>query len=175
MRSILFFDFETTSRSVKEARGLELALHRCRGPELIPVSSWVTMINPEMTIPKGAQKVNGIEQHWVDLADVESIALEEARKFIRPEDVLTGHNIKRYDMKILTRGHEYDNKVIDTMEMAKEAGFPTGHRSQPFLLSHFFPDEDFEGHRALADCQDCRRIFLEMEELIKTETQPKLF
>jgi DNA polymerase III epsilon subunit-like protein len=191
MKDYLFFDMETTGRSTKTCRGLEIFLMRCRGPLLMPISYLHHMINPETEIPRQAYEVNHIEQSWVDLADVESVVLEEVSKFVRPTDILSGHNIKRYDMKIIERNCKYENEILDTLELAKEAGFETGKRSQPYLFEHFFPEEverrrlmaetiakaeengedliwteNPGAHRADQDVKDCRLICLELMKMV---------
>ena len=158
----------------------------------MPISYLHHMVNPEMIIPPGAQKVNHIKQEWVDLADVESVVLKEVQTFIRPTDILSGHNIKRYDMHILQRnGITYDNEIMDSLELAKTAGFETGCRSQPYLFEFFFTEEhearvkaeelakkngtEIPGgaHRARQDVLDNRRIILELWDII--EGKPSLF
>lgn len=164
---VIFLDTETTARFASKAKLAEIFLMRCRGPRLRPISYLELMCNPGIPMPAGAFEVNGLKDEWLEYADNEKDVLKDAQCFIRDTDTLVGHNIKRYDIIIMERyGIKYDNKIVDTMQMAAEAGFPKGSRSQDFLYKHFFPDRPQESHRAIVDVKKLRMNYLKLRDMI---------
>jgi len=159
-RPLVFFDLETTGLDTKTARIIEIALIK-----LFPdntTDSFLTLINPEMVIPKEATEVHGINNFDVmDKPTFKEIAVD-VMSVIKDSD-LAGYNIVSYDVPILLNEikraglfYSIDNvKLIDVMKI-----FKLKERRDLSAAFRFYCDKELEGaHSALVDTQATLDIF----------------
>jgi len=175
-----FIDTETTGRSAKKAIMMEAFCMRCNGPSLTAAAYLHTMCNPGIPCPAQARRVHKIEDWMVAHAPKEPEVCSMLHQWLSDAEkyIIVGHNIRRYDMNIISRhGFTYSNKIIDTMEMAKSA-FPGKPVNQPALIKHFDLDLGGQGeaHRARYDVMMNRLIYLRLRKFVNPSEfikQPK--
>jgi DNA polymerase-3 subunit epsilon len=175
MDSIIFLDIETTGFSAEKGHEiLEFAGMKCHPETLAPFSKYQTMIYPKNGINKGAYEKNHISLDMVKYAAPIEYAIEGISSFIRPGDTLVGHNVKKFDIPFLDFFKEvkFTNKLVDTLEMAKQAGFKYGCLKQEELAEHFgITNEEGKSHRAMYDVEVNWRIYKKLLPMV----QGKLF
>lgn len=155
------YDLETTGISCQWDEVIEISAIRVRGGH--PVSTFTQLVNPGRPIPYGASSVNHIYDNMVaDKPDFSQV-LGEFLDFIG-DDVLVGHNIKRFDMNFIYRdcqryfGQTIDNDYIDTLHMAKQCFPAWKHRRLENLAEHYGISTQ-GAHRALQDCHMNQQVF----------------
>lgn len=155
------YDLETTGISCQRDEVIEISAIRVRGGH--PVSTFTQLVNPGRPIPYGASSVNHIYDNMVADKPGFSHVLGEFLDFIG-DDVLVGHNIKRFDMNFIYRdcqryfGQTIDNDYIDTLHMAKQCFPAWKHRRLENLAEHYGISTQ-GAHRALQDCHMNQQVF----------------
>ena len=155
------YDLETTGISCQRDEVIEISAIRVRGG--YPVSTFTQLVNPGRPIPYGASSVNHIYDNMVADKPGFSQVLGEFLDFIG-DDVLVGHNIKRFDMNFIYRdcqryfGQTIDNDYIDTLHMAKQCFPAWKHRRLENLAEHYGISTQ-GAHRALQDCHMNQQVF----------------
>ena len=155
------YDLETTGISCQRDEVIEISAIRVRGGH--PVSTFTQLVNPGRPIPYGASSVNHIYDNMVADKPGFSQVLGEFLDFIG-DDVLVGHNIKRFDMNFIYRdcqryfGQTIDNDYIDTLYMAKQCFPAWKHRRLENLAEHYGISTQ-GAHRALQDCHMNQQVF----------------
>lgn len=155
------YDLETTGISCQRDEVIEISAIRVRGGH--PVSTFTQLVNPGRPIPYGASSVNHIYDNMVADKPGFSQVLGEFLDFIG-DDVLVGHNIKRFDMNFIYRdcqryfGQTIDNDYIDTLNMAKQCFPAWKHRRLENLAEHYGISTR-GAHRALQDCHMNQQVF----------------
>ena len=155
------YDLETTGISCQRDEVIEISAIRVRGGH--PVSTFTQLVNPGRPIPYGASSVNHIYDNMVEDKPGFSQVLGEFLDFIG-DDVLVGHNIKRFDMNFIYRdcqryfGQTIDNDYIDTLNMAKQCFPAWKHRRLENLAEHYGISTQ-GAHRALQDCHMNQQVF----------------
>ena len=157
----VIFDLETTGLDTDKGAIIEISALKVKDGEI--VGEYSTLVNPEMHIPDVASCVNGITDDMVKDAPKIEGALKGFIAFIG-NDVLAGHNIKRFDLKFIQRdsvrffGKPVANDYVDTLFLAK--------RYLPEFCSHSLESLanyygiSYEGaHRALADCHINKKVY----------------
>lgn len=155
------YDLETTGISCQRDEVIEISAIRVRGGH--PVSTFTQLVNPGRPIPYGASSVNHIYDNMVADKPGFSQVLGEFLDFIG-DDVLVGHNIKRFDMNFIYRdcqryfGQTIDNDYIDTLHMAKQC-FPAWKHRRLENLAEYYGISTQGAHRALRDCHMNQQVF----------------
>lgn len=170
MNSKIFIDIETTGLSSGKNEAIEIAAKKCNPDNLYPYSLLQMMVFPDRGIQKEAQAHNHITLEMVEWAAPLEDALTDLFNYIRPGDVILGHNFKDFDIRFLEKhGFKFNNKIIDTLAMAKDVGIPYGERSLEKLAKRFdvpYPDD---AHRAAADVELNRKVFKHLWPLVQNE------
>jgi DNA polymerase-3 subunit epsilon len=158
-RPLVIFDLETTGINVKEDRVIELAALTIypNGVE----EDYSTLVNPEMPIPLGASKVNGISDEDVKDAPTFKELSEELFELFYNVD-LAGYNCEKFDIPLLQ--NEFyragtaiilaTSNVVDAMNIFK---YYEKHRLQDavrFYCGHEIKD----AHEALGDVYATREV-----------------
>lgn len=155
------YDLETTGISCQYDEVIEISAIRVRDGH--PVETFTQLVNPGRPIPYGASSVNHIYDAMVRDKPHFREALAEFLAFIG-DDVLVGHNIKRFDMNFIYRdcqryfGKTIDNDYIDTLHMAK-ACFPDWKHRKLENLAEYYGISTQGAHRALQDCHMNQQVF----------------
>lgn len=166
------FDTETTGLSPVACRLVELSGVKflADGTE---ISTFQTLINPEMHIPEGASSVHGITDGDVwdqpTFQDVVPAFVEWATDpevdGMRGKPVLLAHNasfdIGFLEVALAKLGMPMpENLVLDTLSLARATiDDCTSYRLQS-LVEHLQLEQDGGYHRALADSYHVRNLFL---------------
>jgi DNA polymerase III subunit epsilon len=159
-RPLVFFDLETTGLDTKFARIVEIAMIR-----LLPdqtTDSFLTLVNPEMTIPTDATNVHGINNFDVlDKPTFKEIAVDVV-SIIKDCD-LAGYNLASYDVPILVNELERagifysieNTKIIDVLTIFKQKE----RRDLSAAYRFYCKKELKDAHSALKDTQATLEIF----------------
>ena len=150
---VVFLDVETTGRSYRNSRVLEVAAIRYENGEV--VKEFNTLLNPGERIPGMITSITGITEgdivgapEFVDIADQLLDMLSGA--------VLVAHNV-RFDYSFLKQefrliGEQFNPKLLCTVRLSRRlyAG-QRGHSLEKLIARHSIPVQD--RHRALEDAR----------------------
>lgn len=157
----VIYDLETTGISPARDGVIEISALKVRGGKV--VSEFSQLVNPGMHISEGASRVNNIYDDMVADAPLIEEVLPLFIAFVG-NDVLAGHNIRKFDMQFLYRdcdryfGQPLANDFIDTLSLAKKC-FPNWpHRRLADLANHY-GISTVGAHRALRDCHINHQVF----------------
>jgi len=150
---VVFVDIETTGRSYRNSRILEIAAIRVENGEII--NEFSTILDPETYIPPQITRLTGIEKNdtldkptFSNIAD-ELFELCEGATFI-------AHNV-RFDYSFLRNefamvGIDFKPRLLCTVRLSRRLYAPLkGHSLAKLIERHDIPVLD--RHRALADAQ----------------------
>ncbi len=157
----VLFDIETTGLSTEDDAVVELSAIKVSNGKVIDEFS--KLVNPCMHIPYTASSINGITDDMVKDAPTMETVLKDFIAFIG-NDVLVGHNIKRFDFKFIQRdalrffGKTIPNKYVDTLIVANRYLPELESRSLENLSYHYGISYD-GAHRALADCHINKQVY----------------
>jgi len=151
------FDLETTGLSPKNSTIIEIAGIKYKDGQV--VDKFHSMVNPGYPIPFYITKVNGITDEMVKDAPSLDPVLVEFNKFCNGLP-LVAHNAK-FDMSFLYEyGKDFNNDVIDTLQLSREMfPFLPNHKLNTVVGHLGVTEGGF--HRAFFDCQCCSKIYLE--------------
>ena len=176
MEDMVVYDLETTGVNPKNANIVEIAAHRLntKGDE---VDDYSQLVKPlDGYIPEESTEVHGISEE--DVKNMPSIktVLPKFCEFIK-NSILVGHNISRYDNRILERdltehldpNLTLTNLYYDTLVTARRL-FPRERRSLKALAIKFdiltklnIQEDDL--HRAKNDIRVNREIFKKLVDI----------
>ena len=143
-------DIETTGLGTR-CDIIEIAAVRVRNN--IITDEFESFVKPNGSVPAQITLLTGITDDMVaDAPSIEQV-LSEFRLFAG-NDVLIGHNIKSFDMRMISAkaaacGMSFDNELVDTLAMAKRLLNMTHNRLSD-VCSHYSITND-NAHRALSD------------------------
>ena len=149
---IVVFDLETTG--LNPADGMIIEIGAVKMIDGVLKETFSTLINPMMHIPEDASNVNNIYDKDVVGAPEFKDVVPDFYKFCK-DATLCGHNISGFDMGYLTyhakkEFYNFDNKVIDTLVLAKRILKRDSRNKLENLCKEFgIPLEN--AHRALHD------------------------
>ncbi len=161
IRDYTVFDLETTGISTRKAAVIELSAVRVRSGEI--TGTFSELVNPGRPIPPAGTAIHHITDDMVAGKPCLKEVLERFLEFAG-EDVLVGHNITGFDLKILDRdcrrffGRTMENDYIDTVWMARKC-FPDWKRRRLVDLAEYYGLETEGAHRALFDCIMNQKVY----------------
>ncbi|MGN1201430.1 MAG: PolC-type DNA polymerase III [Candidatus Caccovivens sp.] len=126
-KTIVVFDIETTGLDDENDQIIELgAVKVCDGNI---IEKFSTFVKPTKKIPYEVVKLTGITQEMVEDAPPIEWVIQEFYEFTRG-CTLCGHNIIGFDIKFVKRegqalGLDFDNPIIDTLNLARVARLKT--------------------------------------------------
>jgi ATP-dependent DNA helicase UvrD/PcrA len=167
--SYIILDLETTDKEISSCGIVEIAAVRIKNGEI--VDELQTLINPEMSISKGAQAVHNISESDVKNAPTLERFWHQFMDFIG-DDLIIAHNGYAFDFAILDRfartidGNKLSNFKLDSLTMARNL-FPNQSNSIDALVEKFGLDAGTR-HRALDDVKVLHDI-LNILQNIKSE------
>lgn len=130
-----------------------------------------TLVNPGRLIPREIQKLTGISDDDVANAPRFEHVASELASFVGNRAIV-GQNIK-FDVAFLARsGIEFDGPFYDTWEIASVL-LPTADRLNLARLAELLEIPVREAHRALADAETTRDVFLALLDRFE-ELPPEL-
>lgn len=144
-------DIETTGLP-QDSEIIEIAAVRVRD-DLI-VDEFETLINPSITISQEITGITGITNEMVSDSPSFENVLNGFLSFIG-DDVLVGHNIDNFDMKIIslkalrTCGVVIDNNTVDTMKLSRKMLSLNHHKLSD--LCRYYGVKNENAHRAMSD------------------------
>ena len=152
-------DLETTGLSAKEDTIIEIgAIKYKKG---IECGRFETFVNPARKIPPRIIEVTGITDDMVEAAPYIEEVIGEFIEFIKG-NVIIGHNIM-FDYSFIKRSAvnhklEFNEKVIDTLKIARKFLPELPKKSLDYLCEHFgIVDENH--HRAVNDAKVAGELY----------------
>lgn len=164
LQTFTAFDFETTGLDPERDAVTEVAAIRFTNGERD--SSFESLVNPQIPIPREITNITGISDEMVADAPKEDEVAEKLINFIGSNSIVA-HNIG-FDMQFLRRlselvhpGSEVLNVQYDTLSLARAfLFFLPNHRLG--TVAEFFGFSRKGEHRAGADTEKVGQIFLEL-------------
>jgi predicted DnaQ family exonuclease/DinG family helicase len=153
------FDLETTGLDIERDSIIEFGAVRFSRDGVI--DTYQTLVNPRSSLPAPVQMLTGLrDEDLRDAPPVEVVAADFER-FIAGS-VLVGHNICGFDLPVLdAQGIRRPDAAYDTQRIAFIVMPALGQYGLADLVDHFAIDFPVH-HRALADAEAARSIFLAM-------------
>ena len=156
-------DLETTDliRDGVMPRIAEIAAVRMKNGEI--VSTFSTLVDPEIPMPLAAQSVNHITDAMLEEAPLIRDVIGPFLKYAQGS-ILVGQNIIGFDGKILKHyaeefGYKFDFEMMDTMIMAKDSDLNLPRYNLDSLCKRFNITNE-EAHRALSDTIATEKVFV---------------
>jgi len=152
IQNYVVLDLETTDKDKYSCGIVEIAAVRVEGDSI--VSEFNSLINPQMPISKGAEKVHHISSEDIKDAPTIEAVWSDFLAFIG-DAILIAHNGYNFDFPILDRfakkinGNKLSNIRIDSLVTARYL-FPGESNSIDALMQRFDLKAD-QRHRALDD------------------------
>lgn len=158
---IVALDIETTGLSPQADSVIEIGAVRFNGQRV--VAEWHNLVNPHKPIPVFITQLTGISNEMVRNEPGFAEIQQELADFVGSSPIL-GHNI-RFDLSFLQRkGLFAENEVLDTYELASVL-LPSATRYNLGALKDALRIPNAGWHRALADAQTTRNIYLRLVEI----------
>jgi len=170
------FDTETTGLNPLYDRIIELAAIKIQNGKVI--EEFEVLVNPEIPIPEGASKVNGIYDKDVADKEVMPQVLPRFLKFVEGT-ILIAHNAQ-FDIDFINMSAKrlglplLENSFIDTLPMSRKAF--QGRKS--YSLQNLAADLKITvtaAHRALDDTRVCYELFEKCHQKLNPSKQASLF
>ena len=163
-------DVEATGAKTPPNRLIELGAYRIRGGRI--VDKFLSLVNPEIPIPRFVASLTGISNEMVKQAPVFSIVAPQWLDFVN-DSVLVAHNAP-FDTSFLNHeisrvypGHRMVNPHLCTVRLARRA-FPDLSNHRLDTIANHFSIPIVSRHRAGSDALATAEIFLllltELEE-----------
>lgn len=163
-------DFETTGLSPYSDRIIEVGAVIFENGTI--VNRFESLINPGMSIPAAAQRINHISNDMVKDAPNEAVTIKKLVKFIG--DAISGntflcaHNAN-FDFGFLTKALErngYDATLffIDTLCLSRKAFYFDNYKQE--TIANHFGIINSDSHRAVNDAETCGLIMVNLCDLI---------
>lgn len=159
-RTYVSLDLETTGLNPDRDAIIEVGAVKFRAQAVL--DTWSSLVRPERPIPYRIIRLTGIRQDEADLAPSMSAVLGRLALFIK-DHPLVGHSID-FDLSFLgRRGLLLANQIIDTFELASIL-VPHASRYSLARLAEELGIAAGGAHRALADAETTRKLFLALVE-----------
>lgn len=157
-------DLETTGLSSQKDKIIEVGAVKF-SEDKKEIARFKQLVNPRIPIPFEVTATTGIKDKDVEGAPTIDEILPEIKEFIGDAGIV-GHNIEFDTGFLAENGLELENPLFDTWHLSSIL--------LPFLDSHsleyltkYLKIEHLEAHRALADAEAARELFLIILDLIK--------
>ena len=155
------FDLETTGINCYKDSVVELSAVKVIGGRV--EDEFSSLVNPQLSIPYAASRVNGITDAMVANAPIFDKVLAEFIDFTEGM-TLVGHNIHSFDLKFIYRDSERfyggvpGNNYVDTLRLARKY-LPQLKRHSLTLLAEYYGISTQGAHRALNDCHMNQQVY----------------
>lgn len=169
MKRYVFYDTETTGLNPKQDRIIEIAAY-----DPIEDSSFSTLVNPSMPIPKEASNISNITDEMVMNAPTFAEAGKKFLEFCK-DSILIAHNNDAFDVLFLQSEFERASIVmpefeyIDSLKWAKKYR-PDLPRHSLQYLRDIYNIEENNAHRALDDVLVLSQLFSKMIDDLDIQT-----
>ena len=151
------FDLETTGLDTNQDTIIEIGAVRFTRDEVL--GTYTTLVRPSREVPDVVQQLTGIHEDELRSAPPLEAVAGDFERFIEGS-VLVGQNIIRFDAPILDRdGIRRPPWLYDTADLSHIVLPGLGQWSLAALAEHFGVAFEVQ-HRALADAEACRNVFL---------------
>ncbi|MDP3063950.1 MAG: 3'-5' exonuclease, partial [Chloroflexota bacterium] len=149
-------DLETTGLSPEQDQIIEIGAVKFRGDEVL--GTYQTLVNPYRPLAPFIKRLTGIRQEELDQAAPFSAVADGLKEFLGGHPII-GHNVA-FDVAFLARqGMALSNVPYDTWDLAAIL-LPRAREYSLGLLAASLGITHPQPHRALADAQVTRQVFL---------------
>ena len=172
-KRFIAFDLETTGLSPSNDRIIEISAVLFE--DCVPCDSFSSLINPGMSIPSAASKINHIYDADVSSAPGEAEVLKRFCDFVgadalRGDVSLVAHNAQ-FDVRFLSQALKRckissNFSFCDTLKLCKEAHLDLPNNKLGTVAKHFDISQQ-DAHRAEDDARVCGEVFVHLLNLHK--------
>lgn len=156
-REMVAIDLETTGLSPRLDRVIEVGAVRFRGADVL--ERFEALVDPGMAIPLAVQRLTGITDRHVRGAASPAEAIAELQRFVGRAPIV-GHGA-HFDLAFLVADTSDGFELYDTLDLARILLPVVASHSLP-LLTRSMKLTHPRAHRALADADAARQLFLEL-------------
>ncbi len=160
-RDFVAIDLETTGLSPRLDKVIEVGAVRFRGRDVL--DRYEALVDPGRAIPLAVQRLTGITDHQVSGAVSSEDALAKLAHFVAGAP-LVGHGA-HFDLAFLARDGE-SFELYDTLDLARILLPAVPSHSLP-MLTRSMKLVHPRAHRALADADAARQLFLTLWEVAR--------
>jgi ATP-dependent DNA helicase DinG len=161
MSVIVALDIETTGIDPQRDSITEIGAVKFNGQRI--EGEWSSLINPERPIPPMITQLTGISNAMVSKSPTIHDVIPELTAFIGEHPIL-GHNVK-FDINFLNKHNILEfNDFLDTYEIAAVL-LPSAGRYNLSALAEILHIPAPTSHRALADAQTTRSVYLRLFDI----------
>ncbi len=166
---MIVFDIETTGKSARTSRIIEIGALLVKGGEIL--DSFSTFVDPECHIPEDSTEVHHITDDMVVGAPTEREAVKSFLDFAG-DRLLVAHNAN-FDVGFIRsaadrHGFKFTNTYLDTVGVSRYVNSELKNHKLATVAKHYKLG-DFEHHRADADTEILARILFKMLDRLKSE------
>ncbi len=166
---MVVFDIETTGKSARTSRIIEIGALLVKGGEIIDRFS--TFVDPEGHIPEDSTEVHHITDDMVAGAPSEREAVGKFLEFAG-DRLLVAHNAN-FDVGFIRNAAErhglpFSNTYLDTVGVSRYVNTELKNHKLATIAKHYKLG-DFEHHRADADTEILAKILFNMLDRLKSE------
>lgn len=161
MKHLLFLDIETTGLSAQKDELIELSAIRVSTDFQKDIALFDELVKPNQEISPFITRLTGISNEMVRTAKTVDEIHEDFKKFLKPNDIICGHNIM-FDIGFLReKGFAIENEHLDTFPLSNIL-LPNEPSYSLEILTKRFEIEHENAHRALADVRANLELFKEL-------------
>ncbi len=167
--SFVAIDLETTSKYPSSADIIEIGAVRFDGNG---IGERFTSLIRTGYLPRDITQLTGIRLAELQSEPTAETVLREFAAWLRPDDVLVGHNVEAFDLAVLNRHltrhvlPPIENMSIDTLPLSRRLLPGISHELQDLRATLGFTPR--APHRALPDAETTRELFLHLLDVRNT-------
>lgn len=160
-KSFVVFDIETTGLSATEHEIIEIGAIRVNDIKASSHTTFHALIKPTCKLPRQITQITGITDKMLEECLGIEAHIHEFKKFIGDLPVIA-HNAS-FDCRFIceafeTHGIEFNNNVIDTLQLTRKA-FPNLENHKLITLKKHINIKTDKEHRAMDDAISTLRIY----------------
>ena len=159
--TFVVFDLETTGLDLDKSKIVEIGACKIENGNI--VSTFTTLIDPEMPMPISAQEVNKISDDMLKSAPLFEYVIEPFEDYCKG-CIVVGHNAKNFDVPMIKNrfkdyGFDFNHPCIDTMDLHKQFD-PNAKKSSLNYCMERYSLVNENAHRAMSDALATAKLFI---------------
>ncbi len=178
LQTYVVFDIEATSLDLARAEIVELAAVRIDGSGQVIGEPFEQLVRVRQ-VPRELAKLTGIQAR--DLKDAPPIgeALQAFQAWLRPDDVLIGHNAIEFDLAVINRHAAQQGldaicqRCVDTLPLARRYVPDLSHKLGDLAKS--FGVLERQQHRAMPDVLTTVDVFVRLRDIRRRQMSVRAF
>ncbi|MCL1951159.1 MAG: 3'-5' exonuclease [Turicibacter sp.] len=179
LKDYTVLDIETTGLEAGRHRITEIAAIKIRDGQPVGEYSWLVKPYRRLEfdyLPAEITELTGITMEMLRNGHPIEETLTGLLSFIG-DDVVLGHNLKRFDMAFLNEDFNYflgtalENELVDSLEIARRLFKQKGGNGLQKLAKKLEVPAQGRAHRALSDCHVTHGVYVKLLEIQGSATK----